>query len=800
MERDRAKQEILERSKEYFTPDKSGKGFICPICGSGTGREGTGITTKDGTHFTCWTGCYTNADIFEIVGLEKGLTAFPQQLEYLASRFGISLDELHTPQSTAARAAAAFSQPLEYDSIIKDESPRDQTETRAAAAPEPPADYTTFFLQVNKSLTATDYHRGISLDTLNRFKVGYVSNWRHPKAPPTVPTSPRLIIPTSKESYLARDTRPADQIPEQSKKYIKSKVGTTHLFNPKALEADEGAIFVVEGEIDAMSIEDIGGHAVGLGSMSDGNLLLQAIKDTKPTQPLVIALDNESDPVKADKVRTQAAKIAADLKQVGVKAVAISDLWGRYKDPNEMLQGDRSQLQSIIHQVSKDPENWEKTQYLNTFADHRTADYFAWIFNQADKPYTPTGFKELDRILNGGLYNEKLYAVGAISSLGKTTLVMQIADNIARSGRDVLIFSLEMSEFELYGKSISRLTYEITQREGGNPQNAKTELGISLNERWIAYSDTEKALIMQASQEHAEIGRHKKVLSGIGGYTVDSIRTATEKHISFTGKAPVVIVDYMQILESTDPRLSDKQKTDHDITALKRLAVQYKTPVLVISALNRANYKSQISYEAFKESGAIEYSVDVLIGLQLHGVGDPDFNVDKAKQADPREIELVLLKQRQGKTGLKIGFDYYPMFNYFTETGVIENDNYKDDQTEDGSPTRYRVDKAAFKKQWNIIEEQQLAGGFSDEWRLERERKLLDALERGSDLYLTYYKKYSKGLKKAERAKAEQMKLQPYNPPEYDSKSGKEIYHGKGTVEKSGVEYVKDMDYIIDES
>ncbi len=721
-------------------------------------------------------------------------------------------------QMTIDKATKGTTEYFEYEkqpySITISRQTGDQTETRATTAPEPvgeppepPTDYTDFFLQANKQLTVTDYHRGISLDTLNRFNVGFVETWRHPKAPPTVPTSPRLIIPTSGESYLARDTRPADQIPEQGRNYIKSKVGKTHLFNPKALEADEGAIFVVEDEINAMSIEDIDGHAVGLGSMNNGNLLLQAVKEHKPTQTLVIALDSESDPVKADKVRTQAAKIAADLKQVGVKAVVISDLWGRYKDPNEMLQGDRSQLQSIIYQVSKDPENWEKTQYLNTFADHRTADYFAWIFNQADKPYTPTGFKELDRILNGGLYNEKLYAVGAISSLGKTTLVMQIADNIARSGRDVLIFSLEMSEFELYGKSISRLTYEITQREGGDSRNAKTELGISLNERWIAYSDAEKALIMQASQEHAEIGRHKKVLSGIGGYTVDRVKEAVQRHISFTGKAPVAVVDYVQILESTDPRLSDKQKVDHDITTLKRLAVEYKTPVIVISSLNRQNYKLPISYEAFKESGAIEYSVDVLIGLQLHGVGDPDFNVDKAKQADPREIELVLLKQRQGKTGLKIGFDYYPMFNYFTETGVIENDNYKDDQTEDsgsGITTRYsdrpKVDKQAFKAQWNLIAAQQLEGGFADEWRLERELHLLNELDRTSDLYLTYYKKYSKGLKKAERAKAEQMKLQPYNPPEYDSKSGKEIYHGKGTAEKSGVEYVKDMDYIIDES
>lgn len=55
-------------------------------------------------------------------------------------------------------------------------------------------------------------------------------------------------------------------------------------------------------------------------------------------------------------------------------------------------------------------------------------------------PAIPTGFKKLDENLGGGLF-EGLYVVGAVSSLGKTTLVMQIADQIAQGEQDVLIFS-----------------------------------------------------------------------------------------------------------------------------------------------------------------------------------------------------------------------------------------------------------------------------------------------------------------------------------------------------------------------
>ena len=76
--------------------------------------------------------------------------------------------------------------------------------------------------------------------------------------------------------------------------------------------------------------------------------------------------------------------------------------------------------------------------------------------------------------------------------------------------------------------------------------------------------------------------------------------------------------------------------------------------------------------EAFKESGAVEYSSDTLIGLQLKGAGKKDFDPTEEKRKDPRQIELVILKNRQGKVGDKILFEYYPMFNYFIDKGLSD--------------------------------------------------------------------------------------------------------------------------------
>ena len=71
--------------------------------------------------------------------------------------------------------------------------------------------------------------------------------------------------------------------------------------------------------------------------------------------------------------------------------------------------------------------------------------------------------------------------------------------------------------------------------------------------------------------------------------------------------------------------------------------------------------------QAFKESGAIEYSSDVLIGLQFSGVGTSGFNAEEARKKNPREIEMRILKNRNGKTGGKIRLEYYSQFNYFSE-------------------------------------------------------------------------------------------------------------------------------------
>ena len=206
----------------------------------------------------------------------------------------------------------------------------------------------------------------------------------------------------------------------------------------------------------------------------------------------------------------------------------------------------------------------------------------------------------------------------------------------------------------------------------GNTRNAKTARGITDGKRHINYSRAENELIRDAITAYSRYAGRLYIQEGVGDIGVTQIRETVERHIRFTGRRPLVIVDYLQILSPYNERATDKQNTDKAVLELKRISRDFKLPVIAISAFNRTSYKAEAMFEALKESGSIEYTSDTVIGLQLKGAGKKDFDPTAEKKRDPRLIELVILKNRQGKVGDKILFEYYPMFNYFIDKGLSD--------------------------------------------------------------------------------------------------------------------------------
>lgn len=306
---------------------------------------------------------------------------------------------------------------------------------------------------------------------------------------------------------------------------------------------------------------------------------------------------------------------------------------------------------------------------------HSAAAYMSELMqeiekNRNEKP-AETGFKRLDRYLDGGLY-AGLYTLGAGTSLGKTTFTMNISEQIARSGRDVYIFSLEMSKRELMSKSISRITYQSSTQEG------RTSRDIMRG----TFSSSE--IVRKAINEYTlKIAPNLYIYESLADLTVQDISREIKNHMQAKNSKPVVIIDYLQLIRHQDRFIdaNDKQRTDKNIKALKLLSNELDIPILVISSLNRESYKDAtqtINLSSFKESGSIEYSSDVVIGLQLAAVVNMDkedkknFNLESEMLKEPRMIDLVILKNRQGQRGKHAQYKYYPKYNHFEELDLSQ--------------------------------------------------------------------------------------------------------------------------------
>lgn len=594
--------------------------------------------------------CGADYDTLDIIGIDYGLSDSKDIFNKAFELFNITIE--NDSQRATPRGPEYHNPPKSEQYTHTDIHTKTYTQE-----PEKPAqDFTAYFKEAQSHIKETDYpqRRGLTEATIARFKLGYDSHYTRGTGGAVWKA---LIIPTGKGSFTARNTAQG-----VDKKDRIRKQGSSPLYNTRALREAQKPIFIVEGELDALSIIDVGGEAVALGSTANYRALLRLLESQPPAQPLLISLDTDTEGQKTE------GELIAGLQRLKIAFYKVN-VAGEHKDASEALQADREAFIASVRtaeNIEQEAKTAEREAYLNTSAKSHLKSFMDGIDNSVDTPFIPTGFPALDGYLDGGLF-EGFYIVGAISSLGKTTMVLQIADQIAQGGQDVLIFSLEMARTELMAKSISRHTLLKDLEENGGTRNAKTARGITTGVRWKDYSDTEQALIISSVVAYDRYAGRIFISEGVGAIGADQIREQVKKHILFTGQKPVVVIDYLQILAPYSERATDKQNTDKAVMELKRISRDYKIPVIGISSFNRLSYKSPVTMEAFKESGAIEYSSDVLIGLQLKGVGKKDFDVDVEKDKNPREIELVILKNRNGATGKKVAYKYYPLFNYFKE-------------------------------------------------------------------------------------------------------------------------------------
>lgn len=196
--------------------------------------------------------------------------------------------------------------------------------------------------------------------------------------------------------------------------------------------------------------------------------------------------------------------------------------------------------------------------------------------------------------------------------------------------------------------------FEDTEKTTGELLNKECFIGYTEDD-WEAVSAAAEIAAVKNANLHVLDQRWKNGRP----WTTDSIAYCVEEWVSKTGECPFVIIDYLQLL------------ANYSLQRLSSLAVSLDIPVLLISSFTWTAYDSKASLASFKDSGSIEYSCDVMIGMDLCGVGEKDFDEAAEKAQVPRGILVRILKQRYGKAGDELPFLYDARYNFFEEPSAF---------------------------------------------------------------------------------------------------------------------------------
>ena len=467
----------------------------------------------------------------------------------------------------------------------------------------------------------------------------------------------KYIIPVSDDYFFLRS-----DIPNVKPKEYKLMGHPSKLFNEEYMSLENEVIFICEGIFDSLSLEELGYKSISLGGVVNQNKFINLL-DKKNI--FVLAFDN-------DEAGRSATESFSEKLQSKNQLSVVFEYDEKYKDINEYLIADRKGLKRKVSEFLKNLENGLERLRKPDLTIYRLEEYLKDLETNKEKEAIKTNFGPLDDYLGGGLHTG-LYVIGAVSSLGKTTFINQLTDDIAKSGYDVLFFSLEMGRNEMISKSLSREMF----RKAKDKSLPLSALEIqNLKFHGIAEQmKKQRELLKEAIEEYGNSAKRVSIIEGGFETGVNELKEKIESYIFLNGTKPIVVIDYLQILKQSSNFFSDKQAVDHNITQLKKLSRNNDLIIFVVSSFNRDSYQTPVSFASFKESGAIEYTADVIFGLELSvvktcaknlGKEEKDKMINEEKSKGERNLDLVTLKNRFGIPYFRINMTYYPKYNLFS--------------------------------------------------------------------------------------------------------------------------------------
>ncbi len=252
-------------------------------------------------------------------------------------------------------------------------------------------------------------------------------------------------------------------------------------------------------------------------------------------------------------------------------------------------------------------------------------------------PYALSGFTGLDELL-GGFQHSDLVIIGGRPSMGKTSLVLNIARNVAvEQGGCVAMFSLEMARDSLVWRLLSG------------------ESGVNLSRiRLGLHTEEEEKRIMEATGKLSEASIY---VDDTPQLRVVEMR-GRARRLHFERPIDLIILDYLHLMEGDGrAREGRVQEVSYISRSLKALARELDVPVLAVSQLSRAPESRALHapmLSDLRESGSIEQDADVVIFVdrdELHYPTREAWELVHPGEQYPPPTNIIVAKHRNGPIG-----------------------------------------------------------------------------------------------------------------------------------------------------
>jgi replicative DNA helicase len=241
----------------------------------------------------------------------------------------------------------------------------------------------------------------------------------------------------------------------------------------------------------------------------------------------------------------------------------------------------------------------------------------------------------LDRMLAGGLHRGELILLAARTSVGKTSLALQLTRNILDQEQIAAWFSIEMDRQALWDRLVST--------EARLPVEKVRNYGIP-----GAVNDRELVAIAEADGKLTELGRGRFPVIDSRGITISDIRNAALALQAERGQVGLLVVDYIQLAASPGRRDQNRVLEIGEVSrGLRQLAGELNCPVLALAQLRRGAGEGENKVPLLsdlRESGNLEQDADVVLFLDREEL----YNKNSQKKG---VVDVHIAKQRQGALG-----------------------------------------------------------------------------------------------------------------------------------------------------